>query len=1006
MKNKKLLSIGASSLMLLNAGLAPATALAEENKTEKTEATGEQSSELKNNLAEDPLAKITNGATQSATQQSNNIPASEGTTESATTAQTEESSTVVSSEAEATVGQTEKSSSTDATSGTQTEESSTKVTSDDVKKPEDGSIQTKSIDVLANGTATVDTDTGKPLVIHEKKTEGILNIKFHVDSTLSMAVQDNTYYQVKLPDEFKPLLQDPRFIDYLSGKVDISRGLHIPVVKETKYARSDITVDSNKSTILLKNPSFTTVLSLVLHGNFELDIDLGGFATDTGIRIPNSIDGKYHFATAWTPNNNILDWAVLGNKTDKCDLEYDQLDPAYGTNKPVLTASDRKITLGHEFTGDFALEGVRAFDNEDGDITKDVVIIDGNVDSNKVGNYPVTYKVTDSHGLFATKTINVTVQENKAPEITAENKEIDKGNAFNPLEGVTAYDEEDGDLTSKIDIKSNNVDVNVPGIYSIIYAVTDSENCTTEKDITVTVKDPSGEVTPNDYTIGGSFITGTYEGEVSSLKLYVDDNPISDDPTMDNGRFTFKVDKELIKRNTKVEVVAYNKDHEELDRKPVKVVGEQLNGTITPDTYTIGNQYITGSYTGDVKSATVYINGTALTPGGEFADGHFTYYVGNKIKSGNNVTISAYSSYEEGHVLLEGNVQVTINAPQKQGTITPNAYTIGDSVITGTYTGDVRKAHLFINGNPSKWGGTFENGRFEFYVGNLIKKDDVVTLDACTKNDQVLQAGVPVTITQPQHQGTITPNAYTIGDSVITGTYTGDVRKAHLFINGNPSKWGGNFENGHFEFYVGNLIKKDDVVTLDACTKNDQVLQAKVSVEITQPQYQGTITPDAYTIGESVITGTYTGDVRKAHLFINGRPSKWGGTFENGRFEFYVGNLIKKDDVVTLDACAKNDQVLQAKVSVEITQPQYQGSIKLNKYTPGNSYITGTYTGDVTRAELKVNDTFINTGGTFRNGSFNYYVGGHIHKDDHAKLAAYAPNGKKLDEKTIEIEVN
>ncbi|HIB1900931.1 TPA: immunoglobulin-like domain-containing protein, partial [Enterococcus faecium] len=86
--------------------------------------------------------------------------------------------------------------------------------------------------------------------------------------------------------------------------------------------------------------------------------------------------------------------------------------------------------------------------------------------------------------------------------------------------------------------------------------------------------------------------------------------------------------------------------------------------------------------------------------------------------------------------------------------------------------------------------------------------------------------------------------------------------------------------------------------------KNDQVLQPKVTVKIIQPQYQGTITPDDYTIGDSVITGTYTGDVRKAHLFINGRPSKWGGTFENGRFEFYVGNLIKKDDDVTMDACA------------------------------------------------------------------------------------------------------
>ncbi len=30
-------------------------------------------------------------------------------------------------------------------------------------------------------------------------------------------------------------------------------------------------------------------------------------------------------------------------------------------------------------------------------------------------------------------------------------------------------------------------------------------------------------------------ISGTYEGAVSSLKLYVDGNPISNDPVMDNG---------------------------------------------------------------------------------------------------------------------------------------------------------------------------------------------------------------------------------------------------------------------------------------------------------------------------------------------------------------------------------------------------------------------------------------------------------------------------------------
>ncbi|HIB1875144.1 TPA: immunoglobulin-like domain-containing protein, partial [Enterococcus faecium] len=92
------------------------------------------------------------------------------------------------------------------------------------------------------------------------------------------------------------------------------------------------------------------------------------------------------------------------------------------------------------------------------------------------------------------------------------------------------------------------------------------------------------------------------------------------------------------------------------------------------------------------------------------------------------------------------------------------------------------------------------------------------------------------------------------------------------------------------------------------------------------------------------------------------------------------------------------------KVSVEITQPQYQGTITPQKYTLGKTNITGSYTGDVTRAELRVNGKYINSGGEFTNGSFSYYVGNYIHKnDDNAELIAYAPNGEKLDEETIEI---
>ncbi|EGP4887196.1 TPA: immunoglobulin-like domain-containing protein [Enterococcus faecium] len=1003
MKNKKLLSIGASSLMLLNAGLAPATALAEENKTEKTEATGEQSSELKNNLAEDPLAKITNGGTQSATQQSNNYPASEGTAESATTAQTEESSTVVSSEAEATVGQTKESSSTDANSGTQTEESSTKVTSDDVKKPEDGSIQTKGIDILAHGNAKAKSSTGKELVIHEKKTEGVVSVDLHVEKTLTASISDSTYYQVKLPDEFNPLLQNQHFIDYVSSKAYIRNNISTFVNGE--IVRSDIQVDPNSNSIVVKIPKFSDV-SLRLFADLHLGMDLGKFVTDTGIRIPNSLDGKYHFSTAWTQHKDILNWTAIGSNADQCDLEYDQLDPAYGTEKPVITASDRRITLGQEFTGDFALKGVRAFDKEDGDITKDVVMLsDHPVNSNVPGVYQVTYKVTDSHGLFATKTINVTVGENKKPVIKAEDKTIYKGDAFNPLADVTAYDEEDGDLTSKIDIKSNNVDVNVPGTYYITYAVTDSEGLVGTQDITVTVKDTAGEVTPNDYRIGQSLITGTYSGEVSSLGLYVDDNLVSKDGLLDNGKFTIEVNKDLIKKDSKVVVVAYNKDHKELDRKTVNVVGEKHQGTITAYDYTVGEDSIHGTYTGDVKKAKVIVNGKVLSLGGTFSNGEFSYWVGkDRIKKGDSVYINGYDA--DGAVLSQNNKVNVIGNPETHGTITPNAYTLGDSEITGTYTGDVKKARVIINGKVLPVGGTFSNGHFTYWVGaNRIKNGDTVMINGYDQNDKLLTQNNPVHINpSPQKNGTLTANAYTVGDQQITGTYTGDIKKARVIVNGKTLPVGGTFSNGQFTYWVGaNRIKNGDTVTMNGYDKNDKLLTQNNPVKINPaPQQQGTITPDDYTLGDAEITGTYTGNVKTARITINGVPYKFGGTFKNGRFTYYVGDKIKEGDRVSITAYGENNVVLQENVPVDFTKA-YIGTITLDKYKLGTTVLTGTYTGDVKSAELVVNGTPVVPGGTFKDGKFNFYVGNKIKKGDTDKLIAFAPNGEKLDEKTIEI---
>ncbi|MGM0238781.1 immunoglobulin-like domain-containing protein [Enterococcus sp. AZ103] len=943
MKKKKLLTIGASSLMLLNAGLLPVVSLAEE----KTAGTEEVSPELAESLADNNLPEI--NAEQPA-------PAEEPA-ESAVVENTEETT-------------------------------------------EQNAIQPLDVGLVAWGEIGLKMSTDKNLVINNQKTEGILTVDLNVRQLANMSYNDKTFYQVKLPNEFKPLLQDPRFINYLSGEMKAYNfGIQI---KAQNYTSADIKVDPDSCSLIIQNPTISTIIGILPRVYCSINIDLGGFVTDTEIRVPNSLDGKYHFNTALSQDNNIIDWTVGGGKESSGFLEYAQLDPAYGTEKPVLTAEDRKIILGEDFTGSFAMRGVSAIDKEDGDITKNVVIIDNPVQPNVPGVYPVTYKITDSHGLTATKTINVTVGENVLPVINAENKIIEKGEPFNPLEGITAHDEEDGDLTSKVIIKSNNVNTNVAGKYFITYSVEDSHRGITTKDIEVEVKESIHGITVNDYTVGQGLITGNYEGDVSYLEFYVDDNLVSKGGTLKDGKFTYEVNSGLIKKNSKVVLVAYDKDQKKLDEKTVKVLSN-YTGTISAYDYTVGDEYIRGTYTGDVKKAKVIVNGKVLSLGGSFKDGEFSYWVGkNAIKQGNSVLINGYDV--DGDVLSQNNKVTVIAAPAAAGTITPNNFSVGAVEITGSYTGDVKKAKLYVNDKLISQGGTFRNGTFTYYVGqNVISKNSNVRLVALDSENKELDS--KTVRVESNTSGTMLASDYTVGDEYITGVYSGDVKKAKVIVNGTVLSLGGNFANGRFTYWVGtSRIKAGDSVMINGYDQNNSLLTQNNPVTVKQaPAKQGSISPNSYTIGNGEITGTYSGDVRKARLSVNGNVISWGGTFKDGRFNYYVGNAIKEGDNVTMNAYGTDDVLLQENVKVSFANSSYNGNISPNVYNVGAIEISGVYSGDVKQAYLYINNSLVSIGGTFRNGSFTYYVGNAIKKGDIVNLVAYGPDGKELDRKTVQV---
>ncbi|MBC1435553.1 hypothetical protein HB848_09390, partial [Listeria rocourtiae] len=341
-------------------------------------------------------------------------------------------------------------------------------------------------------------------------------------------------------------------------------------------------------------------------------------------------------------------------------------------------------------------------------------------------------------------------------------------------------------------------------------------------------------------------------------------------------------------------------------------------GTITPADFLIGgDKYVTGTFTGSVAKISLLVNDKEYTGGAVKADGTFTFYANDKnIKKTDAVFAVAYD--KNGKELERTKVTFVIVTA---GKITPATYNLAsDRNITGTYTEDVTKVTVTVDGKVYK-GGTVANGAFTFYAFDKIKNaTDVVTVQAYDQSGKLLDtktlkiiANVVVT------KGSITPNTLTIpSDKNITGTYTDDVNYVVVNVDGTDYK-GGTFTAGEFKFYsFDKITSASSNVTIQAYDKAGKLLDTKnlKLVGAEKPNVtSGSIDLNLLTLGtDKSITGTYTGDVKSVEVTVNGTAYK-GGTFVEGEFKFYSFDKIKSvADNVTIKALDATGKVVDTKV--------------------------------------------------------------------------------------------
>ncbi|MBC1529867.1 DUF5011 domain-containing protein [Listeria booriae] len=237
-----------------------------------------------------------------------------------------------------------------------------------------------------------------------------------------------------------------------------------------------VTVSSNNAPVitaadktLKKGASFDPMAGVSASDTEDGDV------TDNVSVTANDVDtsavGTYHVTYSVTDSD--------GNTTTKTITVT-----VTSNDAPVITASDKTLKKGGSFD---PMAGVSASDTEDGDLTYRIDIESSDVDMTQAGTYAVEYSVTDSDNNTTKITRHVYVRTNDKPVIHASDQTFKAGASFDPLAGMSASDTEDGDITANVTVTANDVDANQAGTYHVTYSVTDSDDNTTTKTVTITV---------------------------------------------------------------------------------------------------------------------------------------------------------------------------------------------------------------------------------------------------------------------------------------------------------------------------------------------------------------------------------------------------------------------------------------------------------------------------------------------------------------------------------------
>ncbi|EUJ51025.1 immunoglobulin-like domain-containing protein [Listeria rocourtiae] len=533
--------------------------------------------------------------------------------------------------------------------------------------------------------------------------------------------------------------------------------------------------------------------------------------------------------------------------------------------------------------------------------------------NDKVTNKDQLVEVVASEGTTVLKRTKVNVEDvviHNPPVIEATDKTLDLEDDFNPLEGVTATDEEDGDITANIEVAENTVDTSKTGEYKVVYSVTNSFGQTTTLEISVKVV-AEETTTPEVYTVTDkqTSVSGLAEPN-STIIVKVGDTVIGEGTATETGAFEIAIDKEQA-GGTEISVIA--KAPKKVESAPKTITVEAVDYALDVAKFDIERDtYLTGTTGADIKKAQIFVNDTLVNKL-DVENGPIRAYLRGKVDSMKDVVVvKGFNS--KGEVVASVNVELTFQDFQ----LTAQDYTVGQKNITGEVGDQATKVVLYVDGVAKRNSQLDpETNTYIVLANDLVTSKDQLVEVVASEGTTVLKRTTVNVADKPANSYVLTATDYTVSNQLISGEYDEAATKVVLYVDGVAVR----------NSQLDPETKTYKVVASDLVTSEKQhveVVMSKGTTELKRVTVNVTkvynLTAQQYTLGGTYIQGEYDKDATKVVLYIDGVAKKNSAlNTADLTYKVDVTNLITSSDQLVEMVMSKGTEELK-RLTIDVTE--------------------------------------------------------------------------------------